>query len=213
MKHVGLDALTPLRVRVRHVVGAEDRSTGTAVHCPEVDRSVGPSTCLACDHCGGVAADGLEAHILCSHPAAAAPRGASQRPMRAEVAGRVRVDEVMAAVLVCVPGDAPRRHLLDLVLERDLSVMVVVDDAGRPLGLVTPTRLAHGWPGETASELMEPTSFVLHEGSTLAEAAMLFTYQSVAHIPVVAGDGSIVGLVAADEVERRVQGSRRSRAA
>lgn len=212
MKHEGVDVVVPLRLRVRHMVGLEDRSTGTAVHCPSLDRSVAPATCLACSDCGGVAADGLEAHILCAHPAAAAPLGAAQRASRAEVAGQVRVDEVMDTVVVCVPGDAPRRHLLDLLLERSLSVMVVVDDAGRPVGLVTPTRLALGRLGETASDLMEPTAFVLHEDSALSEAAMLFAYQAVAHIPVVAGDGSIVGLVVAEEVERRIQGAR-SRAA
>lgn len=205
MEHEDLDAVIPLRVRVRHMVGAEDRSTATAVHCPRLDRSTAPATCLACSDCGGVAADGLEAHILCAHPAAPSPLGASQRPMRAEVARHMRVDEVMAGVVVCVPGDAPRGQLLELVLERDLSVMVVVDDAGRPIGLVTPARLAQSWLGGTASDLMDPTSFVLREDSTLADAAMLLAYQTVAYIPVVAGDGSIVGLVVAEEVNRRVQ--------
>lgn len=209
---------TALRVRVRRVVGVERRRMESTVRCPRRNGSVPAGECMACCDCDGVGARGKETHILCSHPAATERwQQRAAAPMRADVADRVCLADVMTADVVCVSADVPLARVIELFLEGDLAAIVVVDDDDRPIGLVSRGAMVSRAaltrrPGRTTAHVMVPIPFMLGEEATLTDAAMLVAYQAIEHIPIVSRDGRIVGMLASSDVCELVnQGDRRSR--
>lgn len=154
----------------------------------------------------------------------------SSRPP--SLADRTPLWQVMDTRVVCVRADVGTDSLTAMLFSCDLHSVPVVDDVGRPVGVVSrsdllrhrregeaepPLRLAgpyggHGdylGPGfhadvaaELVADVMMCLAFSLPETASLSRAAAVMAYEGVHQIPVVASDGKVVGLISSLDVVR-----------
>ena len=197
---------SPVLVRSRRIVGALRDEAETTVHCARLATSVPASECLACADCAGTAsgADG-KTYLCCAHPAAqeAAIAELMRQPLFSSAADRTPLAEVMTGNVICVLPDLDLDELTDLLMENNIGGAPVVDDDGRPIGVVSRTDLVRGHPpGLTVADVMVPMAFVLPETATLSHAAALMAFEGVHRIPVVSARGCVVGIVSSLDVAR-----------
>jgi signal transduction histidine kinase/CheY-like chemotaxis protein len=138
-------------------------------------------------------------------------------------AARGTVRDVMSREVVCVFGDLGIDTLEELLLDRDLSGVPVIDPARRLVGYVAMTdivrehhdrgndgepveRLAWGFHAEaaprTVADVMTPVAFELAESCSLLTAIEMMTSRHLHRVPVVSEDGVLVGIVTAGDVLR-----------
>lgn len=128
------------------------------------------------------------------------------------------VAEVMTRDVVAIEPGASFKHLAQLIAERRVGAMPVVDAAGRVVGVVsesdllrkeaTPADQDAGWltrwghrtawhkaRGRTAGELMTRPAITVGPETSLADAARRMTANDITHLPVVDGAERLVGIV------------------
>ncbi|HEX5062985.1 MAG TPA: ATP-binding protein [Kofleriaceae bacterium] len=128
----------------------------------------------------------------------------------------------MSRDFICVSGDLGIDTLEELLLERDLSGVPVIDHERRLIGYATMTDIMREhhdrpdpapaerteWGGHTESapktvaEVMTPVALELQEQSTVAIAIELMTSRGVHRVPVVSNEGVLVGMITADAILR-----------
>jgi CBS domain-containing protein len=148
----------------------------------------------------------------------------------------MRVADFMKAEVVTVTPDTPVLVAARLMLERKISGLPVVDEAGRPVGIVTehdllrrvtagegesrphwlermiaPADLAgNGARLRKVAEVMTRDPVMVAEGTPLEEASRLIEERGFKRLPVVR-DGKLVGIIArADLVRALTQVIRRA---
>ncbi len=137
-----------------------------------------------------------------------------------------RVEDVMLTQVRTVRGDAPLNKVVDLLVSTAERRVVVVDAQRRVLGIITDgdllKRAAAGeragilralgrrLPGEshatlglakqTATELMTPQPVTVAPDAPLLEALRLLLHHKIKRLPVVDGEGKIVGLIGRSQI-------------
>lgn len=131
----------------------------------------------------------------------------------------MRVDEVMTSKLVTVEPDDTLRHAAELMSEHRVSGLPVVDD-GRLVGVLTESdfvTLATGqgrrsWidilfgrresiEGATAvGDMMTPSPVTVAPDRRLRDAARIMIDAKVKRLPVVADDGTLLGIISRADV-------------
>jgi CBS domain-containing protein len=215
----------PIRSR-RTYTGNGHVATDGTVMCPSRGQSLDVATCLQCHHCDGrnAATDAL----VCLHPAAYRPERPSRTVRMPSAAELTRLSEIMTGNVACVAQDVSIETLGTLMLEQNISAVPVVDAHGRPVGIASKTDLVrwyhsgadasgelppvdvdgepgltpHVIPSSTVADVMMPMAFTLTEDAPIAYAATLMAVEGVHHLPVVTGDGQIVGIVSALDIVR-----------
>jgi len=138
---------------------------------------------------------------------------------------RVPISEVMTRNVVCVPQHFSVTMLEELLLDRDLSGLPVVDNDGKLVGFVSMTDLVRevhhrddtaetfpdddlAWdfhdepePG-TVAHLMSPIAFELPASCPVAKAVALMATQHTHQVPVVSDAGTLLGIVTAGDIVR-----------
>jgi signal transduction histidine kinase/CheY-like chemotaxis protein len=137
----------------------------------------------------------------------------------------VPISEVMARNVVCVPEHFSVTTLEELLLDRGLSGVPVVDDDGRPVGFVAMTDIVRelhyraettqasaddslGWgfheepEPRTVAQVMTPVAFELPASCLVAKAIRLMATQHVHRVPVVSEAGNLLGIVSAGDIVR-----------
>lgn len=197
-------------VEVHRTVGCPHRGTLAAVECEH------------CTRCHTIVVDelGRPAQIVCRPETEAVREEARTRLPSA--ADRTRISTIMSRNVMCVSGDVSVEALTALFLDRRLGAVPIVDDEGRPLGVVTKTDLVRqhqddgdltqlgGGDGYSVRELatalardvMTPFAFTLREEEPLSRAAALMALEQLHHLPVVAMDGRVVGLLSSQDFVR-----------
>ena len=94
-----------------------------------------------------------------------------------------------------------------LFLDEHVGCVPVIDERGRPQGIVTKSDLVgqlsdEYWPLRTAREVMMPLALTLDERATLAHAASLMTLEDLHHVMVVSCSGALIGIVSSKDVVR-----------
>lgn len=198
---------TLLAMRILRVVGPRCHTTEATVHCPARARSLPTTECLHCGACEGTLTrpDG-RILLRCAHPAAQPARAELMpQPLFSSVADATPLSEVMTHNVVCVLADLEAHDLIDLLIERDISGVPVVDGAGWPIGVASKSDLLRGFPsGATVADVMAPMAFTLCESATLAQAAALMAFEGVHRIVVVSDEGRVVGVVSSLDIARWV---------
>jgi len=117
------------------------------------------------------------------------------------------IAEIMTRDVVAVAPSMPLEELAALLLERGITGAPVVDDEGRPIGMVSKTDLLweqrsqlDGQPRPTVDGIMSTSMVTLAESATIARAAAVMAYEGIHRIPIVAPDGRLVGQVSALDV-------------
>jgi IMP dehydrogenase len=101
-----------------------------------------------------------------------------------------------------VKPDATLRDVSGLILKRSHDMVVVVDDAGRPVGLITHADLRDRDQYTPASELMSRRVFSLPVGTSNREAFLFMDERRLKAAPVVDADGRLAGILTRDDAVR-----------
>jgi CBS domain-containing protein len=213
-----------LLVRSRQITSEGGSAvTEFTVYCPFRQRSLDLEQCEACFAYDGTVVDmaGTPNELACARIAPAV-----SLPDVAETAARdtlehTPVSRVMARQVVCVHPELPLGELAGILLGHKISGLPVVDEAFRPLGMVTKTDLIRhgfeigegeeftvrhgpGFAGRTCcvAEIMSPSVVSIGERGSLIEAAQLMISRGVHRVVVTSRDGRIVGIVSSIDVLR-----------
>jgi len=132
---------------------------------------------------------------------------------------RWKVSDVMTRSVMSVAEDASFKEIVDVLSERDVSAVPVVDATGRVLGVVSEAdllfkvefaeqhevgRLFEGRARRTAREksaaddastLMSSPAITVSADTSIVEAAKVMDAEHVKRLPVVETDGRLVGIV------------------
>ena len=179
--------------------------TSESVVCPERGRSVDIDECLACVHCTHLRLAGPRDSFLgCDREWPEAPA-----PPR-DVLGTATVDTIMTRVVHCARGDLTLRELAGVLVDTGVGGVPVVDGHRHVIGVVSKTDLVQSLHDgldpatTTVADVMAPLAFVLLERASIERAAALMATEGVHRLPVVAPDGTLVGIVTALDVARSV---------
>jgi CBS domain-containing protein len=226
--------LRQLPVRVRQTLHGDGESTNVrTVLCPTHGHAQALSLCGECEHCDhiGEGARG-ELKVTCQ-PEAPLPtmRWASMLHHILPSAGdRVPIADVMSRHVICVTRDVSVEALTGTFVDRGISAAPVVDEAGYPIGIVSKTDLVRErWESADSessdgadaevlpdgmhvakvaralvSDIMMPLAFTLREDEPLSRAAAVMDFERVHHLPVVAADGRVVGILSSLDFVRWV---------
>jgi CBS domain-containing protein len=153
----------------------------------------------------------VERALMCAEPSPALARIPT-------IADQVAVTEIMSRAITCAHRDLEAASLVDLMVHSHIGCIPVVEEPGRPIGMVTKLDLverlfaaestdpgqpaAHGRLPETASDLMMPLAITLAEHATVAHVVAIMATEAIHHVPIVDGDGSLIGVVSALDVVR-----------
>lgn len=158
----------------------------------------------------------------------AGPAGIGYAPRKARGGATMRGDTVRdwmcRGVFACRP-DTPAGEVARAMEARDVSALVVVDDLGAAVGVISrtdlasvasPDRHAQGWEALRARDLMSSPVVTVRPETPVAEAARLMREREIHRVIVTAADGGrerpIGVLSVSDLLRREPAGPRRRRA-
>ncbi|HVK87459.1 MAG TPA: CBS domain-containing protein [Kofleriaceae bacterium] len=123
------------------------------------------------------------------------------------IADLISVTDIMTRAIVCARRELPTDAVLELMLQHRLGCLPVIEDPGRPIGMITRVDLVEQLLGPgarpmTANELMLPLAITLGERATVAHAAALMAAEGVHHVPIVDGFGRMIGIVSSLDIVR-----------
>ncbi len=204
------------------VVGVRETLSGDGavrrhltVYCEDAGRSVDAIACADCAHCVGnegptVNRPGAVHCLRLDVERASAPRGSGPS---------LPVWSVMQRDVVCVTADVAPATVTALLRAWGADGVPVVDESGRPVGMVSRTDLlgrplhrgelanpaAHPPVPRTVAEVMTPRALSVIETTALAAAVASMSAAGFHQLPVVLADGTIVGVLSTRAVVRRVR--------
>lgn len=190
-----------LTVNTLEISGAERTLTRSTVLCPREQRAKPLDECLPCPDSLGQDSDPGARPGFVECLGDAAPRVPPARePGDAEpsLADRTSVQAAMTRAVVAVKADLPLERARALFLERGIGGAPVVDDEGRPIGIVSKTDLLRAGAAAAASTVADAMSrnvLTLPELAPISEAATLLAGEGVHRAPVLSRDGRVVGMV------------------
>ena len=120
----------------------------------------------------------------------------------------MQIREVMTESVVTAPPDCPVRHVAELMRERNVGSVVLVDEDGRPAGFVTDrdltlSVLADGRDGNDPASAHASSPVVTGDPAMdVRAAADLMIAHGVRRLPVLDGD-RIVGILTLDDLAVR----------
>lgn len=216
-----------LEVRHRRTIADGGKMSSFAtVHCPRRETAVSLAECVLCGDCDGVYTSEDGTFVACAQELASEPEGRRRRRYPS-AADQIPVTAVMTTEVVCVRSDLSIEALAALFVDLNITGAPVVDDRGHPIGVVSKSDLVradlestetgealrdeesmeHGFHLEPSSrgrvsDIMMPIAFTVPENATLSHAAALMAYEGVHRVPVISGDGTVVGIVSAMDVVR-----------
>jgi len=114
----------------------------------------------------------------------------------------LRVEDIMTANVVTVGSEESAYMAAKLMAEKKVGSVIVVDDEGKPVGIITEEDLirrvlASRRDPETtrARDIMSHPLITVDSSMSLREAAELMARRGIGHLPVVK-KGRLVGIVA-----------------
>jgi CBS domain-containing protein len=107
------------------------------------------------------------------------------------------ISGIMRTKLITTRPDAPAADVVDLLRIKHVGCVPVLDDAGRPIGIITKLDVLEtlGENRRTARELMMPFARGIEATGTIAEAASIMRAERIHHVLVVDDNRTLVGLV------------------
>jgi CBS domain-containing protein len=119
------------------------------------------------------------------------------------------ISALMSTSVCCVREDVSVQALAAMLIEGGLSGVPVVDEGGKPIGVVSGANLvrhhyesgtASREPSSTVGDIMTDVSFTLNEGASVSQAATAMALESIHCIPVVDRMGQVVGILSSLDV-------------
>ena len=195
--------ILPIRTR-RTLAGDGEVTTVRTVLCPQHAEAVPLALCGECPRCLHISEAGVTCTPETRHPTM---RWASRlRRILPSAADRVAIADVMTRDVACVRDDVSVESLAALLRDRDIGAVPVVDGDGFPIGVVSKSDLARERDELefTVADLMSRVAYTLREDDPLSRAAAVMSVEHVHHLPVVAADGRVVGMLSSLDFARWV---------
>ncbi len=103
----------------------------------------------------------------------------------------------MRTKLLTARPEQPVEDVLDLLRRKHVGCVPIIDEAGRPLGIVTKLDVLEtlGENRRTAREIMMPFARSLEITASVAEAAEIMSSERIHHVLVVDDNRTLIGLV------------------
>lgn len=176
------------------------RSEVVHVDCQRQDRLVPLAECDGCERRHGARHEAGTGRptVLCELPRRRFDGDEERTPISALVPSRVD----------CVTPEVSAEAAAGLLAEARLEVVPVVDAEGRPVGELSRAAAFGASPGQQVRDRMRWSSAQLVDQVSVAEASRQMVDQSLHRMPVVAGDGELVGVVSSLDVLGFVTGRR-----
>lgn len=123
----------------------------------------------------------------------------------------VPVTEIMTRNVVCARQRLPVKTIVRLMIRNHISCVPVIDERGRPRGMVTKSDLIEMLEDvdarfeietRTAEEVMMPLAITLDDKATVAHAASMMAIEGFHHVMIVAQSGVLIGVVSSQDVVR-----------
>jgi CBS domain-containing protein len=113
----------------------------------------------------------------------------------------------MTRNVVALRADVPLPAVRELFLSRGIGGAPVVDEQGRPIGMITQSDLsragAEALSGTSrVADVMVKRALCVSETASLSELAAVLDFEEVHRVPVVARGGRVVGMVTALDLVR-----------
>jgi CBS-domain-containing membrane protein len=119
------------------------------------------------------------------------------------IADHVPVTAIMTRDIVCGRAELSVGALKDLLVNNHIGCVPIVDDRGRPKGIVTKLDLVdRAMSALTAAEVMMPLAITLNTRATIAHAAAMMAVEDFHHVMVVGADHVLVGVVSTMDIVR-----------
>ncbi|NBE50269.1 CBS domain-containing protein [Streptomyces boluensis] len=114
------------------------------------------------------------------------------------------VADLMTPMAVSVAPETTFKEIARLLDEYDITAVPVVDEAYRPLGVVSEADLVrrrlHGAGADTAAALMSSPAVVAHPQWSVVRAARVMDREKVKRLPVVDGTGVLIGVLSRSDL-------------
>jgi CBS domain-containing protein len=124
-------------------------------------------------------------------------------PRAPTLADRIPVSQIMTRDVVCARSDLGVSALVKLMMDHRIGCVPIVDERGRPRGIVTKLDLVEsGRSGVTAAEVMMPLAITLNMHATVAHAAAVMSLEDFHHVMVIDKDGTLRGVVSTMDICR-----------
>jgi CBS-domain-containing membrane protein len=130
-------------------------------------------------------------------------------PARSTIAADVPIAAIMAIQVVCARPELRANAIARLLVDHHIGCVPVVDDNGRPIGIVTKSDLVERLDGraaidsaQTAVDIMMPLAITLDERATVADATAMFVSEDFHHVMIVSATGILIGVVSTKDVVR-----------
>jgi CBS domain-containing protein len=125
----------------------------------------------------------------------------------ATIADRVPITQVMTRAPICAHANLRIDTLAQLMIEKHVGCVPVIDERGRPHGIVTKfdlvEQMARVHDGAlTAGDVMMPLAITLDEHATVAHAAAMMALEDLHHVMVVGAGGQLIGVVSSKDIVR-----------
>ena len=192
----------PVRIR-RTLTSADASERALLVYCPVERGSCSLERCRECQRYDGLSmdAEGIK-HVMCTVEETP-PCARKIMPTAAEV---TPIGALMSREVLCVAASLKRAAAITLFLERGISGAPVVDEGGRPLGMLARSDLLQAAvqrpAPETVADIMLPIAYTLAENDALSRGAALMAAEGVHHLPVIGDYGRVVGLISTLDITR-----------
>ncbi len=122
-----------------------------------------------------------------------------------------RVDEYMSTPVVVVKPSDNLAHVRNLMVRYRVGRIVVVDEAGKPIGIITKTDFLKVASGSLASrpldsifvrDVMSSDVISITGGRSLREAARLMLQHNIGGLPVVDENSRLIGIITKTDIVR-----------
>ncbi|MCI4446476.1 MAG: CBS domain-containing protein [Pyrobaculum sp.] len=112
----------------------------------------------------------------------------------------LRVADIMVKEVVTAKEHDKIRDVAIRMYEKKIGSVVVVDDEGKPIGIVTERDMvyvvARALPPDTPVWMvMTENPVVINENALVTEAMEKMRVQNIRHLPVVNAEGKLVGMI------------------
>ena len=111
------------------------------------------------------------------------------------------VKEIMTKDVITVPLSTPVREVANLLSEKNVSGLPVVDDEGRVLGVISELDVV-GRQGATAADIMSRGVISVTEETDVDEVLHLFLNQRIRRVPVLSDGQHLIGIVSRSDLVR-----------
>jgi CBS-domain-containing membrane protein len=133
------------------------------------------------------------------------------------IAVQVPLAQIMTKDVICARGDLEIGTVVGLMMRHHVGCVPVVDDARRPIGMITKydivdqldafmRSVSNGSPlpadlaARTADELMMPLAITLRDTASVATAAAMMSSEDLHHVLVTDDRGKLVGIVSTKDI-------------